>query len=109
MAIMRISKAGVYRAERGFTMVELTMVLLVLGIIMVLVRPRFAGMLERQHLRSTINVIHGTVRYLQAYSALTKRVYRLTFDLDRQVISVCYFEAERCQPETTRELRDYAL
>jgi Tfp pilus assembly protein FimT len=90
-------------------MVELTMVILVLGIIMVMVRPRFAGMLERQQLRSTINVIHGTVRYLQAYAALTKRVYRLTFDLDRQVISVCYYTGETCIQETSRELRDYVL
>jgi len=90
-------------------MVELTMVLLVLAIVMVLVRPRFAGMLERQHLRSTINVIHGTVRYLQAYSALTKRVYRLTFDLDRQVMSVCYYTGDTCIHETSRELRDYTL
>src|SRR5436309_7298984 len=109
MAIMRISKAGVCRAERGFTMVELAMVILVLGIVMAMVRPRFAGMLERQQLRSTINVIHGTVRYLQAYSALTKRVYRLTFDLDRQVMSVCHYEGETCTPEASGELRDYVL
>ena len=56
MATMRISKAGVYHDERGFTMVELGMVLLVLGIVMATVMPRFTGTLERQHLRSTINV-----------------------------------------------------
>src|SRR5712691_8201157 len=106
---MRISKAGVCRDGRGFTMVELAMVILVLGIIMAMVLPRFTGTLERQHLRGTINVIHGTVRYLQAHAALTKRVYRLTFDLDRQVMSVCYFEGETYRPETTRELREYAL
>src|SRR5713101_9538889 len=106
---MRISKAGVCRDERGFTMVELGMVILVLGIIMAMVLPRFTGTLERQQLRSTINVVHGTVRYLQAYAALTKRIYRLTFDLDRQVMSVCYFDGEVCRPETSRELREYAL
>lgn len=90
-------------------MVELGMVLLVLGIVMAIVLPRFGGTLERQQLRSTINVIRGTVRYLQAYAALTKRVYRLTFDLDRQVLSVCYFQGEMCTPEASRELRDYVL
>ena len=90
-------------------MVELGMVLLVLGIVMAMVMPRFVGTLERQQLRSTINVIHGTVRYLQAYAALTKRVYRLTFDLDRQVLSVCYFQGGMCTPEASRELRDYVL
>jgi prepilin-type N-terminal cleavage/methylation domain-containing protein len=109
MATMRISKAGVYHDERGFTMVELSMVLLVLAIVMATVMPRFSGTLERQHLRSTINGIYGTVRYLQAYAALTKRVYRLTFDLDRQVMSVCYFDGDVCRPETSRELRAYAL
>jgi hypothetical protein len=49
------------------------------------------------------------VRYLQAYAALTKRIYRLTFDLDRQVISVCYVDGEVCRLETSRELRAYAL
>lgn len=106
---MRILKAGVCRDERGFTLVELGMVILVLGIIMTMVLPRFAGTLERQQLRSTINVIHGTVRYLQAYAALTKRVYRLTFDLDRQVLSVCYYVGETCAQEVSRELRDYVL
>ena len=90
-------------------MVELAMVILVLGIIMAMVMPRFTGTLERQQLRSTINVVHGTVRYLQAYAALTKRVYRLTFDLDRQVMSVCYYEGETCTREASRELRDYVL
>jgi prepilin-type N-terminal cleavage/methylation domain-containing protein len=106
---MRISKAGVYHDERGFTLVELSMVILVLAIVMAMVMPRFTGTLERQHLRSTINGIYGTVRYLQAYAALTKRIYRLTFDLDRQVISVCYFDGDVCRLETSRELRAYAL
>src|SRR5215470_3231282 len=109
MATMPILKAGVYRDEHGFTMVELSMVILVLGIVMAMLLPRFAGTLERQQLRSTINVVHGTVRYLQAYAALTKRVYRLTFDLDKQVMSVCYYEGETCRLETSRELRDYVL
>jgi len=90
-------------------MVELGMVLLVLGIVMATIMPRFTGTLERQQLRSTINVVQGTARYLQAYAALTKRVYRLTFDLDRQVMSVCYMEGETCRAETSRELRAYAL
>jgi len=108
-ATMQRSQAGVCHDERGFTMIELGMVILVLGIIMAMVLPRFVGTLERQQLRSTINIIHGTVRSLQAYAALTKRVYRLTFDLDRQVMSVCAYAGETCTPETSRELRDYVL
>lgn len=106
---MRTLKAGGWRAERGFTLVELAMVILVLGVVTATVMPRFAGTLERQQLRSTINVVRGTVRYLYAYAALTKRVYRLTFDLDRQVMSVCYLDGEVCRLEAGRELRAYAF
>jgi type II secretory pathway pseudopilin PulG len=90
-------------------MVELAMVILVLGIIMATMMPRFTGTLERQRLRSTVNIVQGTVRYLYAYAALTKRVYRLTFDLDRQVMSVCYLEGDTCRLETGQELRQYVF
>src|SRR5215510_9706114 len=82
IATMRILKAGVYHDDCGFTLVELSMVILVLAIVMATVMPRFAGTLERQHLRSTINGIYGTVRY---------------------------FDGDVCRLETSRELRAYAL
>lgn len=105
---MRISRAGACN-DRGFTMIELAMVLLVIGIVGAIVMPRIGGVLDRQQMRRTINAVRGTVRYLQARAALTKRVYRLTFDLDRQIMSVCYLGKEACEPEQTRELRDFSL
>lgn len=109
---MRISKVGgQYNAERGFTLIELSMVILVLGIILALVMPRLGGLLERQQMRRTINVIRGTVRYLQARAALTKKVYRLTFDFERQVMYVCSLDrqSEACQQEAGLEVREFAL
>ena len=108
MGTMRTLKAGGCN-NRGFTLIELAMVILVIGIVGALAVPRIAGVLERQQMRQTINVMRGIVRYLQARAALTKRVYRLVFDLDRQVLSICYLTADGCQPEQTRELRDYVL
>ena len=105
---MRILKAGAC-SNRGFTMIELAMVLLVIGIVSALVMPRIGGVLDRQEMRRTLNMVRGTVRLLQARAALTKRVYRLTFDLDRQVISVCYLGREGCASEASRELPDYSL
>lgn len=111
MGTMRTSKAGGCN-ERGFTLIELAMVMLVIGIVMAVAMPRVGGMLERQQMQRTINVLRGTVRYLQARAALTKKVYRLTVDLEHQLWSVCvqdYAGAEECKPEPTRELRDYVL
>jgi general secretion pathway protein H len=103
---MRTWKAGGCN-NRGFTLVELAMVMLVLGIVAAITMPRVGGMLDRQNLRSTINVVRGTVRYLQARAALTKRTYRLTFDLDKQTMSACYLTEESCQEERSRVLRAY--
>jgi prepilin-type N-terminal cleavage/methylation domain-containing protein len=105
---MRTLKAGACN-KQGFTLVELAMVILVIGMVGAFAVPRVVGVLERQQLRQTVNVVRGFVRYLQAHAAFTKRVYRLVFDLDRQVLSVCYLTADGCQREATRELRDYAL
>jgi prepilin-type N-terminal cleavage/methylation domain-containing protein len=109
---MRISKAGGQsNAEGGFTLIELTMVILVLGIILALVMPRLGGLIERQQMRRTINVIRGTVRYLQARAALTKKIYRLTFDFERQIMYVCPLDrhSEACQQEAGLEVREFAL
>ena len=104
--MMQTWKAG-RRSNRGFTLVELAMVMLVLSIVAAVAMPRIGGMLDRQNMRRTINVVRGTVRYLQARAALTKRVYRLTFDLDRQTMSACYLTEDECTDERNRVLREY--
>jgi type II secretory pathway pseudopilin PulG len=92
-------------------MVELAMVILVIGIIGAVVLPRFGGVLDRYQLRRTVNTMRGTVRYLHARAALTKRIYRLVLDLDKQRIWYCYLDrlTHDCQIERTRELGEYRL
>jgi general secretion pathway protein H len=104
--MMRTWKAGGCN-NRGFTLIELVIVMLVLGIVAAITMPRVGGMLDRQNMRRTINVVRGTARYLQARAALTKRTYRLTLDLDKQTLSACYLTEESCQKEHNRVLRDY--
>ncbi len=113
---MPTSRAGA-RSEWGFTLIELTMVILVIGIVGALVLPRFGGLLDRQQMRRSVNVVRGMVRQLHARAALTKRVYRLTFDLDAQQLTVCYLQSPpptgsedaTCVAEPTREMRGYAM
>jgi general secretion pathway protein H len=104
---MRISKAGACN-NAGFTLVELTMVILVIGIVGAIAMPRFGGLLERQQMRRTINAIHGYARYLQAFAAADKCVYLLTFDLDAQVLSSASLTTASC-PGQTRRLPDFVV
>ena len=93
----------------GFTLIELTMVILVIGIVGALVLPRFGGLLDRQQMRRSVNVVRGMVRQLHAKAALTKRVYRLTFDLDEQQLTVCFLESLPARRIGGRHVRAGAL
>ena len=121
MPILRVgerSKRGLTPlASAGFTLVELTLVILVIGIIGALVLPRFGGLVDRQQVRRTVNVLRGMVRQLHAKAALTKRIYRLTFDLEEQRVTVCYLQSASltesgeisCVAESSRQMRGYVM
>jgi len=98
-------KVGVSN-PRGFTLIELAMVILVMGLVAAITMPR-VGMLDRRQMERSINVLRGMTRYLQSRAATTKRIYRLTFDLDEQVVSVCYLTPEGCQIDRNRVTSDY--
>jgi prepilin-type N-terminal cleavage/methylation domain-containing protein len=121
---MPISRAGVRSkrglpspASAGFTLIELTLVILVIGIVGALVLPRFGGLIDRQQARRTVNVLRGMVRQLHAKSALTKRIYRLNFDLEGQRVTVCHLQSMAlaesadapCVAESSREMRGYVM
>jgi hypothetical protein len=69
--------------------------------------PRVGGMLDSRKMERSINVLRGMTRYLQSRAATTKRIYRLTFDLDKQVVSACYLTTEGCQSDRNRVTSDY--
>lgn len=83
------------------------MVVLVIGIAAAVTMPRVGGMLDRRKMERSINVLRGMSRYLQSRAATTKRIYRLTIDLDKQLVSVCYLTPEGCQPDRNRVTSDY--
>lgn len=101
-------KVGVSN-QRGFTLIELGMVMLVIGIVAAVTMPRVGGMLDRRRMERSINVLRGMTRYLQSRAATTKRIYRLTFDLDKQIVSVCYLTAEGCQIDRNRVTHDFHM
>lgn len=107
---MPTSRAGACN-NHGFTMIELAMVLLVIGIVSAVVMPRIGSVLDHQQMRRSINTLRGTVRLLHARAALTKHVYRLMFDFERQMMTVCIIDTTtgECQEQQTHRFRDYAF
>lgn len=76
------SHPAVVRGERGFTLVELGLVLLILGIAAGLLVPQFT---DRSHaeLVSQTRRLAVTFRYLRQEAILAGRTYRLYYDLSQ--------------------------
>jgi len=87
--------AGSYLAcSRGFTLIEIGLVILILGIMLALVVPRFQ---DRSHaeLVSQIRRMAVTIRFLRHQAILDGRTYRLVYNItDHEYWSATGGEAE---------------
>jgi prepilin-type N-terminal cleavage/methylation domain-containing protein len=76
--------------QDGFSLVELSIVLLLLSFLLLLSIPRFGAVLIGQRLNSTGHFITGMVRYLYDQSTAKRRVYRLNYHLKDGAIWVTF-------------------
>jgi len=77
---MPTSRAGT-STETGFTLIELAVVILLIGLFSALVVPMLTGV-GQDELKTTARRLAGTTKYLYNEAALSGRPYRLLFDLD---------------------------
>ncbi len=66
--------------SRGFTLIELMVVLLIMGIMLTIVIPRL-GEIGEANLKRSARHLTGVIRYLRDESQAKKAVYRLRFDI----------------------------
>jgi prepilin-type N-terminal cleavage/methylation domain-containing protein len=66
--------------ERGFTLIELTVVIVVLGVMLTLVIPRL-GEIGEANLKRSSRHLTGMIRFLRDEAQAKKTVYRLVFDV----------------------------
>jgi hypothetical protein len=78
---MMTSRAQIIWTQDGLSLVELSIVILLLSFLLLLSIPRFGAVLVGQRLNSTGHLITGMVRYLYDQSTAKKRVYRLNYQL----------------------------
>ena len=75
------SRVQIIWTQDGLSLVELSIVILLLSFLLLLSIPRFGAVLVGQRLNSTGHLITGMVRYLYDQSTAKKRVYRLNYHL----------------------------
>lgn len=80
---MPTSTVGRLNNQHGFTLLELALVLLIIGLFSTLTLPYVSGM-GGNKLDASARRLAGVTKYLYNEAALTGREHRLLFNLDRQ-------------------------
>ena len=90
------------RYARGFTLLELTVVMFIMGLILFIAMPHLGG-LQNSQLRSEARRLAGCSNYLYEEAGAQKVLLRLTFDLDRNQYSVARMDPLAPRPRYVPE------
>ncbi len=89
------------RRKNGFTFVELTVVVVIIGIMMAITAPRFSASLSKATLGGAARGLAGTIAYIRNAAARDGRSYFLNLDLDTKQywVTIINDEADLSQVE----------
>ena len=73
--------------RRGFTLIELAVVLAIIGMVMMLVIPRFPST-EHEDLKSSARTLAATLRYMQDRASTGRTTYYLHIELGTDTVKV---------------------
>ncbi len=85
------------RTPRGFTMLEIAVVLFIIGLVISMALPRFAA-IRSAHLKSEARRLAGRASYLYSRAMSDKVVLRLTFDMDSDSYAVSRLDPYSVKP-----------
>jgi prepilin-type N-terminal cleavage/methylation domain-containing protein len=117
MATTPTSKAGTWvktkssalrAGRRGFTLLELLAVLLVIGIILGLTLPRISS-LTQANLRTQARLLSGSIRLTYNLAVMNKKNFRIAFDLDQQSYQIEVRVENEYVPVTSEILKPRTL
>jgi len=71
--------------KNGYTLIELAIVVLLIGLIVSIAFPRFGGILPQRRLEKTVNMLIGTIKQVHNRAATSKKIYRLNYKLNYHI------------------------
>ncbi|MCC6543228.1 MAG: hypothetical protein IT392_01845 [Nitrospirae bacterium] len=75
-----------YKLKRGYTLIELSLIILLIGVILVFVLPKLDNIGDTR-LRTTARQLAGKIQSLYDESVLKKKPYQLVFDITNRTYS----------------------
>ena len=80
--------------NRGFSLIELVIVLVLIGVSVALVTPSLSRFSKRVEIKTAAQNISGILRYFRSESVQKGRVYQVVFDADLREVRVQAAEEE---------------
>ena len=75
-------KSKINLNKNGYTLIELAIVILLIGLILSIAFPRLGGILPQRRLEKTVNMLIGTIKQVHNSAAAGKKIYRLHYKLN---------------------------
>jgi len=75
-------------SKKGFTLLELIIVLVIISLISALVGPRFTGSLTSMNLKTAAKKVAAALRYARSQAASEQITYISVFDFEKQILTV---------------------
>ncbi len=100
--------------NRGFSLIELVIVLILVSLSLALVAPSFSRVAKRIELKGTAQRISGILRYFRSESIAQGKVYQVLFDLNLREIRIESLESGEeneggGKPDQSMARRSYLL
>lgn len=82
---------------KGFSLLELLVVLVIISLMSAMIVPRIGGTIEKMNLRTAANKIAASLRYARSRAVSEKKIYVASFDFDenRMVLFVDSLRPEK--------------
>jgi len=74
--------------QRGFTMVEIVIVMVIMSLVLAFAGPRIAKSLGGLTLKTTANKVSGILRFARSQAVATGTLHSVIFDIDRHTVYV---------------------
>ena len=84
--------------RRGFTLIEISMVLAIIGMVLMLILPRLPSS-ESENLKISARSLASTIRYMQERAAATQTTYYLHLEPGRDAVRVMQAAADGNEKE----------
>ena len=101
-----IARPSLIRKSKGYTLIELTLVIFLIGLTLALTAPKFASSFLSDNLKRTVRRLVGDVRSLRNDAVREHKVYRLHLDLASNRV---WWDSADMTDERLGEARDQAL